>query len=128
MSRSSLSQFPQGFFQQGFSSKPFSRPASKQGLARVVAEHFPHANREFRRVKKMVLDTDIKGKSRRKTRIRPGSIVSLRRFRRLFAVVQSSASSKLSNPLINQRFLVLARSPAGTAARPIIWLKRPPKL
>jgi hypothetical protein len=107
MSRSSLSQFP-----QGISSKAFP----VQGWARMLAERFPHANREVVRVKKMVLDTDIKGKFRRKTRIRPGSVVSVRRFRRLFAAAQSSASSKLSNPLINQRFLVLPRSPARTAA------------
>jgi hypothetical protein len=64
MSRSSLSQFPQGFSSKGFSSKV---------LARMLAERFPHANREAVRVKKMVLETDIKGKFRRKTRIRPGS-------------------------------------------------------
>jgi hypothetical protein len=66
--------------------------------------------------RKMVFDTDIEGKFRRKTRIRPGSVVSLRRFRRLFAAVQSSASSKLSNPLINHRFLVLPWS-AGANGR-----------
>jgi hypothetical protein len=77
-------------------------PVLDKGLVRMVAERFPHANREFRSRQENGLDTDVKGKFRRKTRIYPGSVVSLRRFRRLFAAVQSSASTKLCNPLINQ--------------------------
>jgi hypothetical protein len=58
MSRSSLSQFPQGY----------STEASfRQGLARMVAERFPHANREFRSRQENGLGTDVKGKFRRKT-------------------------------------------------------------
>jgi hypothetical protein len=86
-----------------FPTKAFSTEAGfGKGSARMVAERFPHANREFRSRQENGLDTDVKGKFRRKTRIRPGLVVSLRRFRRLFAAVQSSASTKLCNPLINQ--------------------------
>src|SRR4029078_2376902 len=81
------------------------RPVLDKGLARLVAERFPHANREFRSRQENGPHSDLKGKFRCKTRIRPGSVVSLRRFRRLFAAVQSSASTKLRNPLINQCFL-----------------------
>src|SRR5256885_5953035 len=113
MSRSSLSQFPQGFpskaSTQGYSAK--ARPAWWQNVFLTRIESSV-------RVKKMVFDIDIEGKFRRKTRIRPGSAVQQRRFRRLFAAVQSSASSKLSNPLINQRFLVLPRSPGANGRRP----------
>ena len=51
-------QFPQGH--------------CSQGIAHMVAERFPHANREFRSRQENGLDTDVKGKFRRKTRIRLG--------------------------------------------------------
>jgi hypothetical protein len=44
----------------------------------------------------------LKANSGAKPEFALGSVVSLRRFRRLFAAVQSSASIKLGNPLINQ--------------------------
>jgi hypothetical protein len=47
MSRSSLSQFPGAIF-------------------RALTEHFPHANRPWFRVKKMVLILDIESEFRRK--------------------------------------------------------------
>src|SRR6187431_185871 len=56
-------QFPQGLS---------TEPCLDKGLACMVAERFPHANREFRSRQENGLDTDIKGKFRRKTRIRLG--------------------------------------------------------
>jgi hypothetical protein len=77
MSRSSLSQFPQGFsskglFQQGlFLNKAWPAWWQNVFLTRIESSV---------RVKKMVFDTDIEGKFRRKTRIRPGSVVQLAAF------------------------------------------------
>jgi hypothetical protein len=42
------------------------RPSLDKGSAHTVAERFPHANREFRSRQENGLDTDIKGKFRRK--------------------------------------------------------------
>src|ERR1700686_3945857 len=53
------------------------------------------------------LDSDAASEFRRKPEF---TLVSLRRFRRLFAAVQSTAASKLANPLTSQRFLVLRRT------------------
>src|SRR3954453_18331454 len=54
--------------------------------------------------------SDVESGFRCKTRIRPGSIVlTLRRFRRLFAGAQSRAVSKTANPLRIKGFLVLSR-------------------
>jgi hypothetical protein len=83
--------FPQGFPAQG--NKAWPAWWQNVFLTRIESSV---------RVKKMVLDTDIKGKFRRKTPNSPRLVVSMRRFRRLLADVQSSASSKLANPLINQ--------------------------
>src|ERR1700761_7516186 len=65
--------------------------------SRAVTDHFPHANRVQLRVKKMGLITDIGSEFRRKPELAPAR--SLRRFRRLFAEAQSTAASKLANPL-----------------------------
>jgi len=47
----------------------FPIPASL--FARAVAERFPHANRRPVRVKKMVFDTDVESKFRRKPESAP---------------------------------------------------------
>jgi hypothetical protein len=73
-------------------------------LPSAVAEHFPHANRTSFRVKKMVLILILRTNPGANLN-RSGSI-SLRRFRRLFAAAQSTAASKLANPLIDRGFLV----------------------
>src|ERR1700688_4019635 len=73
-------------------------------IPRAVAEHFPHANRPSLRVEKMILilmlraNSGVNLNSLWLTVLRGG-------FRRLFASAQSTAASKLANPLTNQRFL-----------------------
>jgi hypothetical protein len=91
MSRSSLSQFPAAF------------------VPRAVAEHFPHAESSSLRVKKSAPDSDFKANPG----ANPNSLwprSNLRRFRPLFAAVQSTAASKLANPLKSFGFLVLRQS------------------
>jgi hypothetical protein len=51
-----------------------------------------------------------------------------RGFRRLFAEAQSTAASKLANPLTNQRFLVCADLAAIPPRQVTICPARPPKL
>jgi hypothetical protein len=68
MSRSSLSQFP-------------------GAIPRAVAEHFPHANRPSFRVEKITLILISKANSGADLNSLFGS-----RFRRLFAVAQSTAA------------------------------------
>jgi hypothetical protein len=71
-------------------------------ITRAVAEHFPHANRPSFRVEKMVLILMLRTNSG----INPDSLWldPPRRFRRLFAAAQSTALSKLANPLKFQDF------------------------
>jgi hypothetical protein len=90
MSRSSLSQF-------------------SAAICRAAAEHFPHANRCSLRVKKVVLDSDVESQFRRKPEF-AFALMQLRLFRPLFAAAQSTASSKLANPLKIFGFLVLRRA------------------
>src|SRR5258708_5790082 len=60
-----------------------------------------------------VPDSDSENEFRRKPEF--ALVRSLRRFRRLFADAQSTAASKLANPLTNRRFLVLRRTTPGAA-------------
>jgi hypothetical protein len=73
-------------------------------IQRALAEHFPHANRCPFRVKKMVLILMLRANPGAKPESAPAR--SLRRFRPLFAAAQSTALSKLANPLIDIGFLV----------------------
>src|SRR5215510_7482741 len=59
-------------------------PIPARPLARMVAERFPHANRQFVRVRKMVLILDVEGQFRRKPESALARTRSSRRFRRLF--------------------------------------------
>ncbi|WP_197423028.1 hypothetical protein [Bradyrhizobium valentinum] len=77
----------------------FPIPAS---LARTVAERFPHANRLIRSRQENGLNTDVEGLFRRYPESALARTRRSRRFRRLLVGAQSSASSKLHNPLINQ--------------------------
>src|SRR5437879_5149367 len=81
-------------------------------IPRAVAEHFPHANRASLRVEKMILILMLRANSggRPEFALADGAA---RGFRRLFAEAQSTAASKLANPLTNQRFLVCV-DPAAT--------------
>jgi hypothetical protein len=86
MSHSSLSQF-------------------SAAIRRAAAEHFPHANCCSLRVKKVVLVLILKANSGANL----NSLLpqcNLRRFRPLFAAAQSTASSKLGNPLKKFGFFV----------------------
>src|SRR5258705_8359166 len=79
---------------------------------RAVAEHFPHANRPSSR-RENGPDSDIESEFRRKPEFALADGAA-RGFRRLFADAQSTAASKLANPLTNRRFLVLCRPPGYT--------------
>jgi hypothetical protein len=86
MSRSLLSQFP--------------------AADRAVAEYLHYANRPSLRVKKIALFLMLRANSGCKPELALTEAAA-RGFRPLFAVAQSTGSSKLSNILINLRFLVL---------------------
>jgi hypothetical protein len=86
MSRSLLSQFP--------------------AADRAVAEYLPYANRPSLRVKKMVLFLILRANSGCKPELAPAEAAA-RGFRPLFAIAQSTVSSKLANPLNNRAFSVL---------------------
>src|SRR5258708_33136974 len=107
MSRSSFSQFPARFPRGGraFSSRE-SRFASRR-------ENDP--------------DSDVESEFRGKPEFALADGAA-RGFRRLFAEAQSTAASKLANPLINQRFLVLRRPPATPPRQVTICPARTPTL
>jgi hypothetical protein len=70
-----------------------------------VAEHFPHAESRWLRVKKVLLILILKANPG----ANPNSLwprSNLRRFKPLFAAAQSTAASKLANPLKSLSFLV----------------------
>jgi hypothetical protein len=74
----------------------------------------PHGGRTFSARESLIrsrqengLNTDVEGPFWRYPESALARTRRSRRFRRLFVGAQSSASSKLHNPLINQRFLVL---------------------
>src|SRR4051812_1555169 len=108
MSHSSLSQF-------------------SAAIRRAAAEHFPHANRCWLRVKKVVLDPDTESQLGANPNS-PSPRCSLRRFRRLFGAAQSTVSSKLSNPLKKFGFLVSHKPLAETPGRIRLCPEGPPKL
>jgi hypothetical protein len=66
---------------------------------RAVTDHFSREPR-FASRQENGLDTDIESEFRRKPELAPAR--SLRRFRRLFAEAQSTAASKLANPLTSR--------------------------
>src|SRR6267378_2110156 len=93
---------------------------------RAVAEHFPHANRPSSR-RENGPESDIESEFRRKPEFALADGAA-RGFRRLFAGAQSTAASKLANPLTNRGFLVLCGPPATLPRRIMICPARPPKL
>jgi hypothetical protein len=75
----------------------------------AVAEHFPHAESRSLRVEKVLLILLLKANSGANLNsLWPP--IHLRRFRPLFATAQSTAASKLANPLKSFGFLVLRQT------------------
>src|ERR1700737_2005666 len=101
---------------------PNSRRVSPRGGRAFSSRESPFASRQENGP-----DSDIESEFRRKPEFALADGAA-RGFRRLFAGAQSTAASKLPNPLMNQRFLVLCRPLARYPRRVTICPDRSPKL
>src|ERR1700682_6334477 len=93
---------------------PNSRRVSLRGGRAFSSRESPFASRQENGP-----DSDLESEFRRKPEFAPADGAA-RGFRRLFAGAQSTAASKLANPLTNRGFLVLCGPPATLPRRLMI--------